>query len=184
MSRMVRRGRPQADCESRDQELLLYVHGALPPMARLRTSRHLRGCPTCRQRAASFLTASGAFADSLRGDALPKWKPPVGSGWIPSTPAAPLAIVALLAVTFFSASIVLRTVQASAPPPASESIVPPEGFSSCRLKKLKAASAAMATPGTAVKPAATPIATPLAARTADKPPLGSLPPGANCQQCH
>ena len=178
MSRMVRRGRPQADCESRDQELLLYAHGALPPMARARTARHLRGCPCCQQRVTAFMAASGAFADTLRGDTLPKWKPPVGSGWIPSTPAVPLAIIALLAITFFSASVVLRTVQASAPPPAPTTTQPPDGISGCRMK-MQMASVKPAPPTPTPTPSPTPAVKPAKAKL----PWGSLPDDS-CQQCH
>lgn len=173
MSRMVRRGRPQADCESRDQELLLYVHGALPPVARARTARHLRGCPGCQQRVTAFMAASGAFADTLRGDALPRWKPPVGTGWIPSAPAVPLAIIALLAITFFSASVVLRTVQASAPPSAPATALPPEGISGCRMKGQMASM--KATPPT---PAPLPVVKPGKSKLSP----GSLP-GDSGTQC-
>jgi hypothetical protein len=133
---MIRRHREQATCESRDQELLLYIHGELPPMARSRTVRHLRGCPTCQQRATALLAASGAFAEAVRGDSLPAWRPSTGTGWIPAAPAIPLAIIALLTLTTISATVWMRHGQASVAPAASTSPnVPIDDFIPCHQEQ-------------------------------------------------
>lgn len=41
-------------CEERDQELLMYVHGALPPLKRAVIWLHTRHCASCRQRKQEF----------------------------------------------------------------------------------------------------------------------------------
>jgi hypothetical protein len=176
---MVRRSRPQATCDSRDQELLLYVHGALPPMAKMRTARHVRGCSSCQQRVSSFLAASGAFADTLRGEQLPRWKPPTRGGWIPNTPAAPFIIIGLIGIILFSTTTILRQVQASEPRYLSvESATPPEGVSMCQGKfaKTAAVAPAAAVSSANIRPIAVPAPSVAKAGTKGK--------SYSCLQCH
>jgi anti-sigma factor RsiW len=91
------------DCAVPDENLLMYLHGALPPMARFRAGRHVRGCPTCRRRLAAFAATSQALADTIRGGALPRWTPPTlpAPRVLPATP---------FAVLFLGLSLIWLTV--------------------------------------------------------------------------
>jgi len=181
MSRMVRRSRPQETCDSRDQELLLYVHGALPPMAKMRTARHLRGCSACQQRVSSFLAASGAFANTLRGEQLPRWKPPTGGGWVPNTPASPFIVLGLIGIILVSTTTIVRQVRAGEPQYLSanvESAIPPEGISMCKMKTAKAPATPAAVASSATIP---PIAAP-APNLAVSGKMGAK--SSSCLQCH
>jgi anti-sigma factor RsiW len=180
---MVRRSRPQETCDSRDQELLLYVHGALPPMAKMRTARHLRGCSACQHRVSTFLAASGVFADTLRGDQLPRWRPPTGNGWIPATPTSSLIAIGLIGIILFSGTMVVHQVRASVPQYASvESAMPPEGPSMCKGKKGENTTF-VSSPAIMPTPASSPTPAPTLTMTAPK--VGQLgAKSSSCLQCH
>lgn len=111
MSRTIHRNQSQTPCAGRDEDLLMYVHGALPPMARMRTARHIHRCATCQQRAAALAATSQALADTVRGDALPRWTLPT----LPTMPvwlAGGAALLLLAAASFFTVSLWTQNVQA------------------------------------------------------------------------
>ena len=60
----------------RDQDLLLFAHGALPPLRAALTRRHLAYCSDCRQRLNQFQATSHGLAGAIRGGQLPRWSFP------------------------------------------------------------------------------------------------------------
>ncbi|MDX1933974.1 MAG: zf-HC2 domain-containing protein [Capsulimonadales bacterium] len=63
------------DCVRYEQDLLLYLHDALPLRARGRVQNHLRHCAVCRARLETFQTTSAALAFAVRGPEMPSWQP-------------------------------------------------------------------------------------------------------------
>lgn len=102
-------------CAGREEDLLMYVHGALPPMARARTARHLRSCPPCRQRLAALTATSQALADTIRGRELPRWTPPKAAP-APFWFATGTMVVGLLFFTLIGVTLWGQRVQANTAP--------------------------------------------------------------------
>lgn len=111
MSRIIHRNQPQTPCAGRDEDLLMYLHGALPPVARIRTARHVHRCAACQQRLVALTATSQALADTVRGDSLPRWTPPT----LPITPvwiAGGAAVLLLALISFITVSLWTQNVQA------------------------------------------------------------------------
>lgn len=144
------------DCAVSDENLLMYLHGALPPMARFRTGRHLRRCPACRQRLATFTATSQALADTIRGETLPRWTPPTlpAPRVLSSTPFTLILLgIGLISLT---ASVWMTSVSAGPVPANSTAVVPPPQEAMCPLSMtIKPSSTPPPSPGANVARAAT-----------------------------
>ena len=81
-----------------DQDLLMFAHGALPPLKAMLTRLHLARCPDCRQRLDQFQAASHGLAGAIRGPQLPHWSFPAAGAVLGVATAWMLAVVVLLVV--------------------------------------------------------------------------------------
>ncbi|HVK06622.1 MAG TPA: hypothetical protein VM490_24360 [Armatimonadaceae bacterium] len=60
------------NCSDRDQDILLFEHGALSGLQRSRTEWHLRHCPRCQERREHLALLGGLMAGAIRdGDVMP-----------------------------------------------------------------------------------------------------------------
>lgn len=82
----------------RDQDLLLFAHGALPPLRAALTRFHLARCSECRQRVGQFQAVSQGFAGAIRGPQLPRWSFPAAGAAFGVVTAWILAVTVLLVV--------------------------------------------------------------------------------------
>ena len=89
----------------RDQDLLLFAHGALPPLRAALTRIHLVRCPECRLRVGQFRAVSHGLAGAIRGPQLPRWSFPaaeaalgVATAWLLAVAVLVVLLVGTLAV--------------------------------------------------------------------------------------
>lgn len=86
------------NCQSLEQDILLFAHNALGPVSRLRVSWHLRRCPACRARLGQAQNVSQTIANVLRPPGLAAWKPPRSVGLIGLSPVNPVPLLLLTAL--------------------------------------------------------------------------------------
>jgi hypothetical protein len=137
----------------------MYVHGALPMMAKFRLRRHLRRCTTCQNRFATLLATSQALADTVRGDELPRWTPPVKSlsSTLPVAGAMSLIVVLLALLGVLTTTFWVKQVQANGSQPTTASQKLPALTTECEVMEPEYAPAVTDTKTPATPhPASTP----------------------------
>ena len=95
---------------SRDQDLLLLAHRALPVGHKLWVQVHVTLCARCAARLTQFEAASSKTAAALRGSDLPRWTRPYAQGALTAARIAAVWLAALVVLLVLSAVVISREV--------------------------------------------------------------------------
>lgn len=84
----------------RDSDLLMLIHGELPPLAAWSLRLHLLRCTSCRERLQQHQAVSISFASAIRGPQMPRWSPPASGAAFGLLPLGLIAVGLALILLF------------------------------------------------------------------------------------
>ena len=85
-------------CYDREQDLLLLLHGELPPLRRRLLLAHLSRCSRCRQHKEKLSDVCSLIAGAIRAPDMPPWLPERNRGTLPYLRSYTLFVVLLVLV--------------------------------------------------------------------------------------